>query len=121
MDCSKGLPAAAYRKGLLDVLALDMAIRTRRITTNFVDENSTARRTPEQLADALRQAFRPERVDELRDVVRAGLERDRDQSGRAGRPRPRRRLTALAPLSPRNAKGLGDDSPLSFLVAGARN
>jgi hypothetical protein len=66
------IPAAAYRKGLLDVLAMAMAVRARWIANMLHGNTATRHHTPEQLAEMLDQARRPESVEKLRDVVRAG-------------------------------------------------
>jgi hypothetical protein len=59
------VPAAAYRKGLLDVLAMDMAIRTRWIA-GILGDCATQRCTAAQLGDVQRRALQPERVAKLR-------------------------------------------------------
>jgi hypothetical protein len=66
------IPAAAYRKGLLDVLAVAMAVRARWIANMLPGDDAIRHHTPEQFAEVLRHALRPERSAELRDVVRAG-------------------------------------------------
>lgn len=67
------LPAAAYRKGLLDILAMDMAIRTRCVAT-FLGDRATSGRTAARFGEALRRALRPEAVDELRRALTLGVE-----------------------------------------------
>ena len=66
------LPAAAYRKGLLDVLAMDMAIRTGWVTRTLLGDGATKISTPEQVAEALRSASRPEHLERSRETYRAG-------------------------------------------------
>lgn len=82
------VPAAAYRKGLLDVLAMDMAIRTRWVASTLLGDRDTNRRTPAQFDEALRRALRPERLDELRRVFSLGAEairaEDHAREGRDG-------------------------------------
>jgi hypothetical protein len=50
------VPAAAYRKGLLDVLAMDMAIRTRRVGA-LLGAHATGGGTATQSGEALRRAL----------------------------------------------------------------
>jgi hypothetical protein len=75
------VPAAAYRKGLLDVLALDMAIRTRWVSRLLLGHPGRTR-TEGQIADAIRRASRPEHLEALRRIAEVGGEvvRSEDQA-----------------------------------------
>ncbi len=68
------VPAVAYRKGLLDVLATDMAIRTRWAAHALLGEGRTKASTPEEFAEALRRASEPQHLEHLREVLRVGSE-----------------------------------------------
>jgi hypothetical protein len=68
------IPAAAYRRGLLDVLAMDMAIRTRWVARVLLGEGRTKARTPEEFAEAIRRASAPQHLEQLREVFRVGSE-----------------------------------------------
>lgn len=74
------VPAAAYRKGLLDVLAMDMAIRTRWVASTLLGDRATMGRTAAQFDEALRRALQPERLDELRRVFSLGAEAIRSEA-----------------------------------------
>jgi hypothetical protein len=74
------VPAAAYRKGLLDVLAMDMAIRTRWVARTLVGTPSTNTRTAAQLDETIRRPLHHERLDELRRLARVGDQAIRAES-----------------------------------------
>jgi len=72
------IPTTAYRKGLLQVLAVEMALRTRWIAGLFLDNDAPRRRTSEEVDEAIRDSAGPDRLTELRrnaavaaDVMRA--------------------------------------------------
>jgi hypothetical protein len=66
------VPAAAYRRGLLDVLAMDMAIRARWVARISLGDTGIRASTPEQVAEALRRAASTENLEHLRKAYRAG-------------------------------------------------
>jgi hypothetical protein len=66
------VPAAAYRRGLLEVLALDMGIRARRLADLSFRDSGARTSTPEQIAEVLRTASSPENLDLSRKAYRAG-------------------------------------------------
>ena len=68
------VPAVAYRKGLLDVLAMDMAIRVRWVVRAFLGDVPATASTSEQLAGALRRASSPENLERSRAAYRAGAD-----------------------------------------------
>src|SRR5581483_11436676 len=68
------VPAVAYRKGLLDVLSMDMAIRTRWVAHALLGEGGTKASTPEEFAEALRRASEPQHLEQLREVLQVGSE-----------------------------------------------
>lgn len=74
VDFVSFVPAVAYRRGLLDVLAMDMAIRARWVARVLLGEGATKASTPDEFVEALRHASRPERLEQLRDVFRVGSE-----------------------------------------------
>jgi hypothetical protein len=62
------VPTAAYRKGLLDVLAMDMAIRTRWVA-GLLGGHAGHGTSAAELGGVLRRALRQERLGELRRVL----------------------------------------------------
>jgi hypothetical protein len=66
------IPAAAYRKGLLQVLAVEMALRTRWIASTFLGNNGSKRRTPAEVAEVIRSSAHPDRLGELRRIAGIG-------------------------------------------------
>jgi hypothetical protein len=66
------IPAAAYRKGLLDVLSIEMAIRTRWVARTLLGDGATKARTPTEIDEALRRARLPEHLDKLRHALHVG-------------------------------------------------
>ncbi len=68
------IPAAAYRKGLLDVLSLEMAIRTRWAARTLLGDGAKKARQPAEIEEAVRRASLPEHLDKLRHVIHAGAE-----------------------------------------------
>lgn len=66
------IPAAAYRNGLLDVMAMEMAIRTRWVTTRLLGENATKANTHERVAQALQNLSSPAGFERSREAYRQG-------------------------------------------------
>jgi hypothetical protein len=62
------VPAAAYRKGLLDVLAMDMAVRTRWVGA-LLGDRAIEGRTAGRFGEALRRGLHAERIADLRRVL----------------------------------------------------
>jgi hypothetical protein len=68
------VPAVAYRKGLLDVLAMDMAVRVRWLVGAFLGNAPATVSTPAQVAEALRTASGPENLEQSQAAYRAGAD-----------------------------------------------
>jgi hypothetical protein len=68
------IPAAAYRKGLLQVLAVEMALRTRWIASVLPGDNAPGQRMRNDVDTAVRSSAHPARLGELRRAAAVGAE-----------------------------------------------